>query len=94
MLFIAQCAGEKCRLLLATLAMINDAFIFSCNNPPQIGVIVCFANNPKYVFVYLLADDDSDSSPHDFEGGNIDLEYGLSSHMNIGQHAFSQMQVK
>lgn len=47
------------------------------------------------------ADDDSDTSPHDLEGGDIDLEYGpmggsgysLGSHFNIGQHSFSQMQV-
>lgn len=49
----------------------------------------------------FTADDDSDVSPHDFEGGGSDFEYnhigsnGLSigSHLNIGQHSFSQMQV-
>lgn len=40
----------------------------------------------------ILADDDSDTNPHDFDG--VDLEYGLSSHLNIGQHSFSQMQVR
>lgn len=43
--------------------------------------------------ILILADDDSDANPHDFDG--TDLEYGstYSSHLNIGQHSFSQMQV-
>lgn len=42
----------------------------------------------------FIADDDSDVNPHDFDGCGSDHEYGGSStHLNIGQHSFSQMQV-
>lgn len=56
----------------------------------------------KNLFCLLSADDDSDTSPHDLEGGGSDHDYtsinitgglGLSSHLNIGQHSFSEMQV-
>ncbi|XP_037905992.1 protein GDAP2 homolog isoform X1 [Hermetia illucens] len=61
-------------------------------------------HNPHHSITMIggrYPDDDSDTSPHDLEGGNSDLEYGtvdinsglnLSPHLNIGQHAFSQMQ--
>ncbi|XP_055373976.1 protein GDAP2 homolog isoform X2 [Condylostylus longicornis] len=46
-----------------------------------------------------MADDDSDNCPHDFDDNYSDLELGhinvnssMSSHLNIGQHSFSQMQ--
>lgn len=56
------------------------------------------------LYCFIAADDDSDVSPHDFDcgdGGVSDFEYnhigsnglGLSTHLNIGQHSFSQMQV-
>ncbi|XP_059615671.1 protein GDAP2 homolog isoform X1 [Phlebotomus argentipes] len=56
-------------------------------------------HNPQHA-VMIGADDDSDTSPHDLEGGDVDLEYGpmggsgygFGSHFNIGQHSFSQMQ--
>lgn len=41
--------------------------------------------------LFQTADDDSDTNPHDFD--NADVECGLSTHLNIGQHSFSQMQV-
>lgn len=41
----------------------------------------------------ISADDDSDSSPHDLEGGNRDLEYGTVL-LNLNNHqSFTQMQV-
>lgn len=51
-------------------------------------------------FPFLFpADDDSDTSPHDYEGGGSDTEYGqhglsLASQLSVGQHAFTQMQVR
>lgn len=50
-----------------------------------------FIDGFDLIILLLIADDDSDSNPHDFD--NVNLEYGLSSHLNIGQHSFSQMQV-
>lgn len=47
-----------------------------------------------FCFYFSVADDDSDVNPHDFEGSGSDHEYGgFSTHLNIGQHSFSQMQV-
>lgn len=77
--------------------MINDSFQFSCKNFKFKKKII------ELIFIYSTADDESDVSPHDMEGGGIDLEYGspngnssglsLGSHFSIGQHSFSQMQV-
>lgn len=49
----------------------------------------------------LLADDDSDSSPHDMEGNSSDLEAGfadmngvsLNNYGGVTSSAYSQMQV-
>lgn len=42
---------------------------------------------------HLPADDESDTSPHDVEGGNVDLEYGTVL-LNLQNHqSFTQMQV-
>ncbi|XP_031640596.1 protein GDAP2 homolog isoform X4 [Contarinia nasturtii] len=46
-------------------------------------------HNPQHS-VMINADDDSDTNPRDLD--SVDIEYGLSSHLNIGQHSFSQMQ--
>lgn len=79
--------------------MINESFEFSCNckclmiyqsiwNINQISILSL--NNKWFFLFWDLGDDDSDIGPHDLEG--VDVEYGLSSYRNIGQHSFSQMQ--
>lgn len=72
--------------------MINDAFIFSCDYPPTI-LLFEWETNPSWSH-FISADDDSDTSPHDLEGGNADLEYG-SVLLNVNNHqSFTQMQVR
>lgn len=52
------------------------------------------------IITIFIADDESDENPHnDIDGGSdLDCHYSngfnLSSHLNIGQHSFSQMQVR
>jgi hypothetical protein len=44
---------------------------------------------------FVLADDDSDNNPHDFEGNNSDLELGNDEAMHFkGHSSFTQMQVR
>ena len=43
---------------------------------------------------FVLADDESDNNPHDFEGNNSDLELGNDDMMHFkGHNSFTQMQV-
>ena len=44
---------------------------------------------------FVLADDESDNNPHDFEGNNSDLELGNDEQMMHfkGHNSFTQMQV-
>lgn len=73
--------------------MINDAFLFSCEYSRSFErVPLGQCSNPP--LPVLSADDDSDSSPHDLEGGNDDLEYGTVL-LNLQNHpSFTQMQVR
>lgn len=42
----------------------------------------------------FLADDDSETSPHDLEGNNSDLEFGIDETFHLKGHgSFTQMQV-
>ena len=42
-----------------------------------------------FIFPFLLADDDSDNCPHDFEGGGSDLEYGLADLNGLNLNSYS-----
>lgn len=47
------------------------------------------------IFLLLLADDESETSPHDLEGNNSDLEYGNDDTFQFkGNSSFTQMQVR
>lgn len=77
---------------LCNRKMINDSFEFSCKlHSHDSRTLELIKNNDRFIVYFGTADDDSDTNPHDFD--SVDLEYGLSSHLNIGQHSFSQMQV-
>lgn len=72
--------------------MINDAFLFSCK-PPTIAPLNNYRTYWNFSLILHTADDDSDTSPHDLEGGNVDLEYGTAV-LNMHNHqSFTQMQV-
>jgi len=45
--------------------------------------------NPQHSVLMRHADDDSDTSPHDMEGGTSDLEYGLSELNGLGINSYS-----
>lgn len=51
-------------------------------------------SNKFLLFLFFSADDDSDTNPHDFEGSDHDYGVNMGTHLNIGQHSFSQMQVR
>lgn len=72
--------------------MINESFELSCtkNINNCSFSLLNIANECLIKFSYVTADEESDVNPQDYEG--TDAEYG--SHLNIGQHSFSQMQVK
>ena len=43
---------------------------------------------------FILADDESETSPHDLEGNNSDLEFGNDETFHLKGHgSFTQMQV-
>lgn len=70
--------------------MINDSFEFSCNSIKNSALAVLTS-----LFSSFSADDESETSPHDFEGNNLDLELDIDgmSHFK-SHHSFTQMQVR
>lgn len=47
-----------------------------------------------FAITLIIADDESDNCPHDFEGNNSDLEFGNDeATLKLGQNSFTQMQV-
>ena len=55
-------------------------------NPFQMPSYYCLL---MFIFPFLLADDDSDNCPHDFEGGGSDLEYGLADLNGLNLNSYS-----
>lgn len=71
--------------------MINNSFELSCKCFNKFYLLILNLFIMFFLSISNAADDDSDTNPQDFD--NPDVEYGLGSHLNIGQHSFSQMQV-